>query len=182
MRRRRRANTKPQSETLRPRIGPKSIGRFGYHYAKLELASRVTSFNPVSPALGSCSQKKLRQGRTDRCPDCKQSCPCRREPRRKFAFGLSFARFEIRLDPTQARIRMRSWLILGSASIRRSSLSSTTLSLISPTLLPGMFTVIDATLRLPLTEYGVARFATDICLARDSTTTIMTLNNADHVK
>ena len=45
----------------------------------------------------------------------------------------------------------------------------------------GMFTVIDATLRLPLTEYG-ARFATDICLARDSTTTIMTLDNADHVK
>src|SRR5262249_61202245 len=108
MRRRRRANTKPQSETLRPRIGPKSIGRFGYHYAKLELASLVTSFNPVSPALRSCSQIKLGQGRTDRCPDCKQSCPCRRassgrQPRRKFAFGLSFARFEIRL-PTQARI------------------------------------------------------------------------------
>jgi hypothetical protein len=41
-------------------------------------------------------------------------------------------------------------------------------------LLLGMFAVIDATLRLPLTEYG-AQFATDICLARDSTTTIMTL-------
>src|SRR5215472_474588 len=67
MRRRRRANTKPQSETLRPRIGPKSIGRFGYHYTKLELASRVTSFNPVSPALRSCSQIMLGQGRTVVC-------------------------------------------------------------------------------------------------------------------
>src|SRR5215470_14826358 len=32
------ANTKPRLETLRPRIGPKSIGRFCYHYAKLENA------------------------------------------------------------------------------------------------------------------------------------------------
>src|SRR5262249_40215582 len=55
------------------------------------------------------------------------------------------------------------------SSIRRSSLSSTTLSLISATLL-GMFTVIDATFCLPLIENGV-RFATDICLASDSKVT-----------
>ena len=62
--------------------------------------------------LKSCSQIELGHGRSDRCPDCKQSCPCRRassgrQPRRGFAFGLSFARFacfEIRLDPTHARI------------------------------------------------------------------------------
>src|SRR6185295_12919277 len=29
------ANTKPRLETLGPRISPKSIGRFSYHYAKL---------------------------------------------------------------------------------------------------------------------------------------------------
>src|SRR5262249_27693681 len=66
----------------------------------------------LSTVFRSCSQINLGQCRTDRCPDCKQSCPCRRisscrQPRREFAFGMSFARFaplEIRLDPTQARI------------------------------------------------------------------------------
>src|SRR5256884_9251256 len=29
------ANTEPRLETLGPRISPKSIGRFSYHYAKL---------------------------------------------------------------------------------------------------------------------------------------------------
>ena len=51
------------------------------------------------------------------------------------------------------------------SSMRRSSLISTTL-------LPGMFTVTDATLRLPLTEYG-ARFATDILFGER-------FNNNDH--
>src|SRR5215472_15987832 len=62
------------------------------------------------PLSGSCSQ--IKQGCAGCYPDCKHSCPCRRtsnsrQPRREFAFGLSFARFarfEIRLDPTQARI------------------------------------------------------------------------------
>src|SRR5262249_52964148 len=39
------------------------------------------------------------------------------------------------------------------SSMRRSSCSSLTPSLSSATLLPGMFTVIDATLRLPLTVW-----------------------------
>src|ERR1700750_2622521 len=41
------ANTKPRLETLRPRISPKSIGRFCYHYAKL--ANALAPYQLLEP-------------------------------------------------------------------------------------------------------------------------------------
>jgi hypothetical protein len=115
---------------------------------------------------GHGSQKSLVKGRTDRCLDCKQSCPCRRtsggrEPRRGFAFGLSFARFEIRFHLSR---RVSNAIVCHFkrriSSIRRSSLSSTTLRLISSTLPTH-----GHCFCFPVREVRL-RVATDICLAR----------------
>ena len=60
--------------------------------------------------VGSCSQ--IEQGCAGCCPDCKQNqnCPCRRASSRREPWSLGllfarFARFEMRLDPTHARIK-----------------------------------------------------------------------------
>src|SRR5262245_31501120 len=64
----------------------------------------------LSAVVGYTYQKKLGQGCPDRCPNCKQSSPCRRsgrEPWSRFALGLlfaRFARFEISFDPIQPPI------------------------------------------------------------------------------
>src|SRR5262245_10280210 len=69
---RRYANTKPKLETLRPRIDPKSIGRFCCHYAKLGNAlalyqlllpngpSGVTQgLSPFAPVIPLCSVTRV---------------------------------------------------------------------------------------------------------------------------
>jgi hypothetical protein len=125
-------------------------------------------------------RQSLVKGRTDRCLDCKQSCPCRRtsggrEPRRGFAFGLSFARFEIRFHLSR---RVSNAIVCHFkrriSSIRRSSLSSTTLRLISSTL-PTHVHSHRHYFCFPVREVRLG-VATDICLARACLSVIGSLN------
>jgi len=129
--------------------------------------------------LGSCFRIKLGQGRTDRCPDCKQSCPCRRVTAAAnhgvdLLSGCRSLGLRYTLIP---RRRVSNAIVCDfkkrMSSIRRSSLSSTTLL--------GMFTVIDATfvclsVRMAdgLQQIFVWReIQKQICLS------IITLNNTD---
>src|SRR5215831_9650163 len=105
--------TKRQPEATHPRAAPGQLLSIAIATLASKLSSAITVKKSPRFIWRSCSQIKLGQGRPDRCPDCKQRRPCRRassgrEPRREFAIGLlfaRFARFEIGLDPTQARIQ-----------------------------------------------------------------------------
>src|SRR5438876_9502497 len=69
----------------------------------------------------SCSQIKLGQDSADRRADREQNCPCRHagnvEPRLGFDFRLFFARLEMLLDPTQARLDYTSGSVVLSGII-----------------------------------------------------------------